>query len=230
MTWAAERRKKAITTVFVLTLLSLFSVYACARQAKSEPVTSAPAASDTDAVVAQAKAPVQIQEEELKQKAKTQGAPSLVAPPPVTVLPEFEDPTKLPTPGAPFNKENTNPVVVMESIPKEATGVEDWVKAFKENKINPHESLDLSKPHVPPFNLDVEIPAVGSMPNVVFPHFPHTFWLDCGNCHPGIFMMKKGGNPISMVKIVNGEFCGRCHGRVAFPIANCTRCHVKPKE
>jgi c(7)-type cytochrome triheme protein len=67
------------------------------------------------------------------------------------------------------------------------------------------------------------------MPNVVFPHFPHTYWLDCGNCHPDIFVMKKGANPISMVKIVNGEFCGRCHGRVAFPISNCSRCHVKPK-
>jgi c(7)-type cytochrome triheme protein len=42
--------------------------------------------------------------------------------------------------------------------------------------------------------------------------------------------MKRGANPISMVKIVNGEFCGRCHGRVAFPISNCARCHVKPKS
>jgi c(7)-type cytochrome triheme protein len=70
---------------------------------------------------------------------------------------------------------------------------------------------------------------VGAMPNVIFPHKPHTLWLECGNCHPAIFKMQKGANPISMVKIVNGEFCGRCHGRVAFPISNCNRCHVKPK-
>ncbi|MFQ5950253.1 MAG: c(7)-type cytochrome triheme domain-containing protein, partial [Nitrospiria bacterium] len=193
-------------------------------------VTAPPTPAEKPTVVAQAKAPVQAQEKQLVKEKESAKAESLVAPPPVTVLREFEDPRNLPTPGAPYNEENTNPHVVMRNIPKEATGVEDWVKAFKENVVQPHESLDLSKPPVPPFNFDVEIPAVGSMPNVIFPHFPHTFWLDCGNCHPAIFIMKKGGNPISMVKIVNGEFCGRCHGRVAFPIANCTRCHVKPKQ
>lgn len=225
MTWAGKGRKKSLYVLLGFILVSISSIYACARQAKSEAVTAA-----DSIVVAQAVAPVQVQEKELLKTEKTLGEPSLVSPPPVTALRKFEDPRNLPTPGPPYNKENSNPTVVMRNIPKEATGLEDWVKAFKENIIKPHESLDLSKPHTPPFNLDIEIPAVGSMPNVIFPHFPHTFWLDCGNCHPGIFMMKKGANPISMVKIVNGEFCGRCHGRIAFPIANCTRCHVKPKE
>ncbi|MFQ5579173.1 MAG: c(7)-type cytochrome triheme domain-containing protein [Nitrospiria bacterium] len=221
-------QKKRIYTGLVMMVFSLSIIYACARQAKSEMVAStpAPASAKKPVVLAQAKAPVQAQEKELGKDEPL----SLEAPPPVTGLTQFEDPTVLPTPGAPYNQGNTNPHVVMKDIPKEATGLEDWVKAFKDNVIQPHESLDLSKPPVPPFMFDVESPAVGSMPNVIFPHFPHTFWLDCSNCHPGIFMMKKGGNPISMVKIVNGEFCGRCHGRVAFPIANCTRCHVKPKK
>jgi len=228
MTWATKGRKKSFYSLLVLVVFSLSSIYACVRQAKSEPVEAAETTSPV--VLAQAEAPVQVNEQDLKGSGGTTEVRSLFAPPPVDGLPKYEEPTNLPTPGPPYNKQNSNPHVVMESIPKEATGVEDWVKAFKENKIKPHESLDLTKPLVPPFNFDVEIPAVGSMPNVIFPHFPHTFWLDCSNCHPGIFMMKKGGNPISMVKIVNGEFCGRCHGRVAFPIANCTRCHVKPKE
>ncbi len=223
-------RKKRFYTGLLMVLFSLSVIYACARQAKSETVSAAPPTDKKEVVLAQAKAPVQAQEKELPKEKKLSEPLSLVAPPPVTELPQFEDPTVLPTPGPPYNEENTNPHVVMKDIPKEATGVEDWVAAFKDNVIQPHESLDLSKPPVPPFMFDVEIPAVGSMPNVIFPHFPHTFWLDCSNCHPGIFMMKKGGNPVSMVKIVNGEFCGRCHGRVAFPIANCTRCHVKPKE
>ncbi len=232
MTWATKGRKKSFYTVLVLVLFSLSSIYACVRQAKSEPVAPAEAAESKAApiVVAQAAAPVQVEEKDLKGSGDAPKVRSLIAPPPVDSLPKHEDLSKMPTPGAPFNKENSNPHVVMEDLPKEATGLEDWVQAFKDEKISPHESLDLTKPPVPPFNFDIEIPAVGSMPNVVFPHFPHTFWLDCSNCHPGIFMMKKGGNPISMVKIVNGEFCGRCHGRVAFPIANCTRCHVKPKE
>ena len=233
MAWV--KRNRSLYTGFILILLSLSTLYACMRQAKNEttpaatapaaaaPATSAPAPRPPP-VVAQVQPPVQAKEKELPANAP------LVAPPPITGLPKFADPTELPTPGEPFNKENSHPDTVMRDIPKEASGVEDWVKAFQENKIKPHESLDLTKPPLPPFMFDIEIPAVGSMPNVIFPHFPHTFWLDCGNCHPGIFMMKKGGNPISMVKIVNGEFCGRCHGRVAFPIANCTRCHTKPKE
>lgn len=223
MAWAKERKRSVFTGVLLI-VFSLTSIYACVRQAKSE--TATPGTEDTSKVVAQAKAPMQVEEKELKSAPQ----PSLTAPRPEVGLPLFEDPRKLPTPGPPFNKENSNPQTVMESIPKEATGVEDWVKAFQEDKIKPHESLDLDKPHSPPLKFDIEIPAVGSMPNVIFPHEPHTYWLDCTNCHPGIFMMKKGGNPISMVKIVNGEFCGRCHGRVAFPLANCTRCHVKPKE
>ena len=232
MAWP-KRRKGSLFTGFLLIVFSLTTIYACVRQAKSEtvsPTATAKQAGSAPVVVAQAEAPMQVEEKELVAGSDSGTEESLVAPPPVTDLPKFADPRELPEPGPPYNPHNSNPNVVMRNIPKEATGVEDWVKAFKEEIIYPHESLDLDKKHVPPLKFDVEIPAMGSMPNVIFPHFPHTFWLDCTNCHPGIFMMKKGGNPISMVKIVNGEFCGRCHGRVAFPIANCTRCHVKPKE
>ena len=142
---------------------------------------------------------------------------------------EYENPSTIPTPFAPFARENRDPYTITKDWPVDAEGNPDWVAAFKEGIISPREAIEDKKP-VPPFNFDIEIPAVGAMPDVVFPHFPHTYWLDCGNCHPSIFVMKRGANPISMVKIVNGEFCGRCHGRVAFPISNCLRCHVKPKE
>jgi len=166
-----------------------------------------------------------------------ESSPAPAPPPPVASPPlptqladDFEDPTQIPTPGPPFAKANRNPEVILKDFPKDQSGTVDWVAAFKDKVISPRESLDPNKAPVPPFQFDIDIPAVGAMPNVVFPHFPHTYWLDCGNCHPDIFVMKKGANPISMVKIVNGEFCGRCHGRVAFPIANCSRCHVKPKS
>lgn len=157
--------------------------------------------------------------------------PVLSSPPmPTQLSDDFEDPTQMPTPGFPFAKENRNPELILKDIPKDQGGNVDWVQAFKKELVHPRESLDPAKTPVPPFDFNIDIPAVGAMPNVVFPHFPHTYWLDCGNCHPNIFVMKKGANPISMVKIVNGEFCGRCHGRVAFPISNCARCHVKPKS
>ncbi|HET6370455.1 MAG TPA: c(7)-type cytochrome triheme domain-containing protein [Nitrospiria bacterium] len=194
--------------------------YACTQSQKEmDTLNAKPAAAAEIPKAVPVQAPAQARE-------GTTSTP-LTAPNPSE--PEYEDPTKLPTPGPPYGRDNRNPEVVLKSFPKDAIGADDWVKAFKENEIKPHESLDLAKKPVPPFNFDVEIPAIGAMPNVIFPHFPHTFWLDCANCHPAIFQMKKGANPISMVKIVNGEFCGRCHGRIAFPIANCTRCHVKPK-
>lgn len=138
--------------------------------------------------------------------------------------------TDLPHPGPPFAQKNRNGAIVLKDFPVDDSGNVDWVKSLMEKKIEPRGSLEGDKPEMPPFPLNVEIPAVGAMPNVIFPHGPHTMWLECGNCHPGIFIMKKGANPISMVKIVNGQYCGRCHGRVAFPISNCNRCHVKPKE
>jgi hypothetical protein len=33
-----------------------------------------------------------------------------------------------------------------------------------------------------------------------------------------------------MVQILLGEKCGVCHGKVAFPVSECRRCHSKPKE
>lgn len=150
---------------------------------------------------------------------------------------QFEAPDQLPQPGPPFAKANRDAEVVLKDFPRAAGGEIDWVKALglkepKDKLYSPRHRPSLDPklpPDAPPFPFDIEIPAIGAMPNVVFPHFPHTALLDCANCHPGIFIMKKGSNPISMVKIVNGQFCGRCHGRVAFPISNCTRCHVKPK-
>lgn len=196
--------------------LSLALAAAVALFACTKPFTKTATSADQSAGAAAAPAPA--------------SSPAVASPPLPTQLSEdFEDPTQIPTPGPPFARENRNPEVIYKDFPRDQGGSIDWVKAFKENLIKPRESLDPTKPLVPPFDFNIDIPAVGAMPNVVFPHFPHTYWLDCGNCHPNIFVMKKGANPISMVKIVNGEFCGRCHGRVAFPISNCARCHVKPK-
>jgi c(7)-type cytochrome triheme protein len=69
------------------------------------------------------------------------------------------------------------------------------------------------------------------MPWVRFPHLQHTEWLTCANCHPAIFIPQAGANPISMSAIIQGEFCGVCHGKVAFaPTLNCGRCHSVPQD
>lgn len=122
--------------------------------------------------------------------------------------------------------------------PKEAFGVlpransgnrVDWVKALEKGAIDPrYDRLDPDKKPVV-MNLNIVREVKGSMPDVVYPHKQHTEWLDCSNCHPAIFIPKKGANSISMAAILLGEKCGVCHGKVAFPVAECRKCHSKRK-
>lgn len=105
----------------------------------------------------------------------------------------------------------------------------DWVQALQESHISPR--FDLADPDKQPTVMDLNIvrEVKGSMPDVVFPHKEHTEWLDCSNCHPAIFIPQRGANQMSMAEILMGEQCGACHGRVAFPVTNCTACHSRPK-
>lgn len=105
----------------------------------------------------------------------------------------------------------------------------DWVKTLANKKINPRASLADPSMEAMPMDLDIVREVKGSMPDVVYPHQQHTLWLDCSNCHPAIFIPQKGANQISMAEILLGKKCGVCHGKVAFPVTECLRCHSKPK-
>lgn len=135
------------------------------------------------------------------------------------------------------NKEaQTKPLVQQEQaiplqiLPKDNAGNVDWVKSMRQGIIKPKDSLDPKKPTTPVIDLDIIFKVKGDLPDVVYPHYPHTEWLSCNNCHPKIFIMQAGANKVTMKKIEEGQFCGRCHGVVAFPLSNCTRCHSKPKR
>jgi len=122
------------------------------------------------------------------------------------------------------------PSEAFQDMPKTQDGNRvDWVKALDEGLIRPW--VDLEDPEAEPFVLDLVIvrEVKGSMPDVVYPHQQHTEWLDCTNCHDEIFVPAKGENQISMAGILLGQQCGVCHGRVAFPVSDCRRCHSKPK-
>lgn len=127
-------------------------------------------------------------------------------------------------------------VVSLEYLPKDNYGFVDWAKAIRDGVINPRASIPGSKALKPgdrvPFTRRILIKSkMDFMPDVIFPHRPHTTWLKCSNCHPKIFKKKAGGNPtLSMIEIWKGEFCGRCHDRVAFPIRNCFKCHSAPRK
>jgi c(7)-type cytochrome triheme protein len=67
------------------------------------------------------------------------------------------------------------------------------------------------------------------MTDVKFSHRKHAAWNGCEVCHPEIFpRTKAGATPFTMLDISGGQACGACHGKVAFPLAYCDRCHVKP--
>ena len=122
------------------------------------------------------------------------------------------------------------PAEAFQDLPKTNDGNRvDWVRALDEGLILPW--VDLTDPEAEPFLLDLTIvrEVKGSMPNVVYPHLAHTEWLDCANCHDEIFVPAKGENQISMAAILLGQKCGVCHGKVAFPVSDCRRCHAQPK-
>ena len=116
------------------------------------------------------------------------------------------------------------------TMPKSNSGNRvDWVKALEKGQIAPR--FDLHDPDKQPMMLDLNIvrEVKGTMPDVLYPHKAHTEWLDCSNCHPGIFIPQKGANEISMAAIMLGEKCGVCHGKVAFPVSECRKCHSQRK-
>ncbi len=121
------------------------------------------------------------------------------------------------------------------TLPKDKYGLIDWAKIVREKMVKPRHSLNIEDEEMPPLQLDIVVQAKGDFVNdVLFPHEIHTYWLKCEICHNtvggALFVPQKGGNPtMSMVRIANGEFCGRCHGKVAFTLGDCKRCHTVPK-
>lgn len=125
-------------------------------------------------------------------------------------------------------------------LPRDVVGGVDWVRAIKDKLVAPLAFVPVKGAPQPPFTLDTLVPAIASGGNppldldvdlvprtapfykVVFPHSSHTLWLNCSSCHPGIVGQRPG-----MAAIFSGEYCGACHGKVAFsPATSCARCHI----
>ncbi len=113
----------------------------------------------------------------------------------------------------------------LSQLPPDTAGnLVRWVQALDSGAIAPRATLNPGT-EVRVLDQDIIIARFGSMPAVRFPHRQHTMWLDCSNCHEALFKSKAGANAFSMVKILNGEQCGLCHGAVSFPLTECNRCH-----
>lgn len=121
------------------------------------------------------------------------------------------------------------PAEAMSAFPLDRRGGVDWVKAMDLGIIEPRADL-LDKSKMMSLDMDIIFKNTDQMPWVKFPHLAHTKWLACSNCHPAIFIQKKGANNLSMDSILAGEQCGACHGRAAFALWTCERCHNVPHE
>ncbi len=128
-------------------------------------------------------------------------------------------------------KENKKIEEALKDLPKDFFGNKiNWGAAMKDGKIKPKTSLgeDILELR----GNDIVIPVTKYAPHppdVLFPHKVHTLQLECENCHPSPFEKKEGGNPeMNMMKIISGQYCGTCHGKVSFPLEDCFRCHSQP--
>jgi c(7)-type cytochrome triheme protein len=121
------------------------------------------------------------------------------------------------------------PAEALSAFPLDRRGGVDWVKAIDLGIIEPRADLK-GQSQMPVLDMDIMFKDTGQMPWVKFPHLAHTKWLACSNCHPDIFIQKKGANNPSMDGILAGEHCGRCHDKVAFALWTCERCHSVPHE
>jgi c(7)-type cytochrome triheme protein len=119
-----------------------------------------------------------------------------------------------------------------EKLPKENLGdLIDWQEAESKGLIQPVDFLPGISISRLPLNVqkDFRIKSKGWMPNVTFSHKKHALWNGCELCHPDIFpSVKKGTVKYSMFQIFDEQYCGLCHGRVAFPLYQCQKCHTNP--
>lgn len=104
----------------------------------------------------------------------------------------------------------------------------DWSEAARSGYLTPQQTIFAStQPRELEFEKELELDVnIALIPNSDFSHEAHTFWLDCANCHPGFFAIKKDKTrDLKMSTIRGGDACGICHGKVAAPIKDCDLCH-----
>jgi len=116
-------------------------------------------------------------------------------------------------------------------LPRDWAGLVDWEKAEATGQVRPLDVLEgvSIKRDAIKNKLEITIASKASwMSSVLFSHPKHAVWNGCEVCHPEIFPNGGEARRYSMLTISAGEACGACHDKVAFPLAACERCHVKP--
>lgn len=122
-----------------------------------------------------------------------------------------------------------------ELLPKNEVDEEiDWMLALRQGLIKPRaEMTGPGNPEHTLFKFDFFFAGPDPESDAYFPHSSHTEWLTCESCHPKLFPYRElgldgsGSYTISMDRVFEGQYCGKCHGVVAFALDYCNRCHTK---
>jgi c(7)-type cytochrome triheme protein len=118
-------------------------------------------------------------------------------------------------------------------FPKNAYGI-DWEETEATGLIKPVDVLEgLSiKKQALKSQEDFSIQArVKWASDIIFSHKKHNQWNGCELCHPEIFpATQKGVTRYTMFHISSGQYCGVCHGKVAFTTQACGSCHKDTKN
>jgi len=130
----------------------------------------------------------------------------------------------------------------MAGLPKDKYGLVDWIKITKNGMLLPKGSIDPDHPiYESPVHYvfdeegeedieDIVIPVKSkTIAEVLFPHTLHAWWLNCKSCHPHRFVRTAGDTKMTMKEMAKGKYCGECHGKVAFPLEDCGKCHDRKK-
>lgn len=114
-------------------------------------------------------------------------------------------------------------------LPRDQKGRIDWQLAVDQGVIQPLGKISKHEKEMPILDLDIVYKREqGTKYGVVFAHKTHTYYFNCDFCHDDFtFKGEKESANLSMGEIREGKSCGRCHGKVAFPLNYCDRCHHK---
>lgn len=124
-------------------------------------------------------------------------------------------------------------LAISKGLPRSPYGNKvDWNKAEEENKISAKDFIAgvsfPAKDLVKNSRNEPRNPTLPGLPGIIFSHSKHVAWTGCGMCHPEPYALESGKTKMSMKEITDGKFCGVCHGKVAFPLSDCSNCHSKP--
>ena len=114
-------------------------------------------------------------------------------------------------------------------LPQDQYSSVDWTKANKEGFIQPRGSIDGkgNAKEIPLIQAAILYKNTETADWVNFSHKEHAEWLNCKSCHSDETLDVGFVQPES--KVHTGKQCGYCHGKVAFSLDNCEKCHNTAK-